>query len=112
LGEVISPMQPLPDGYEEERYSSTQVSIDLGLHVDYYDPISVFVHFGFYSAQDTILAAKFDGRNTSRYRYRYEVVSGMAYGGGLEYIWSNTLSFAVGYHTRKGIFGRVVYTWW
>lgn len=108
----INPGQALPEGYTSDSYNSIQVTIDLGVHIDYYDPISIFIHGGFFNASDTVLAVNHDGGFTNRYFWRVETISGFAWGAGLEYIYSNSVSFALGYHTRKGLIGRVVFTWW
>lgn len=107
-GVVISANQPLPSGYESESYTSIDVYADAGFHIDFY-PYSAFAHIGFFTAQDSILAKNIE--TGSRYRYATRSESGMSFGGGLEYIYSKNLTFGAGYHTRRGIFARIMYTW-
>lgn len=107
-GVIISPNQPLPSGYEADRYTSIDVFGDLGFHYDFY-PFSAFAMLGFYNAQDSILAKNIE--TGSRFRYATETKSGMSFGLGGEYIYSDNITIGAGYHTRRGIFARFTYTW-
>jgi hypothetical protein len=108
VGVVISQNQPLPSGYESQSYTAIDVFLDAGFHIDFY-PYSAFAQIGFFTSQDTILAKNLE--TGSRYRYATSSDAGMSFGGGLEYIYSKNLTFGAGYHTRRGIFARVMYTW-
>lgn len=107
-GVVLSANQPLPSGYEEDRYTSIDVFGDVGLHYDFY-PYSAFVQIGFYNAQDSILAKNIE--SGSKYRYKVENSAGISWGLGLEYIFTKSITVGAGYHTRRGGFARLTYTW-
>lgn len=109
-GELISAGQPLPNGYEEESFTTTVIGFDAGFHYDFTPYWSAFAQVGFYSATDTVLA-----RNISDnvyYRYRHETESGIAFGLGAEYAVSEQIVVGAGYHTRRGGFLRFTYQWW
>ena len=108
-GVTITPNQPLPNGYSEDRYTSIDVYFDAGYHYDFY-PYSVFAQVGFYSAQDSILAKNME--TGSKYFYATESTSGFCFGLGGEYIVNDQVTLGVGYHTRRGGFARFTYTWW
>lgn len=105
----INPMQPLPSGYEEEKYGALLVTADLGLHYDITENIGLFASVGYYSATDTLLA--YDFRKDVRYYYKYFVSDGVAFSLGGDYFITDQIKAGLGYHTRRGIFARLSYIW-
>lgn len=108
-GVNINPMQPLPSGYEEEKYGALLVTADLGFHYDITDYIGLFASVGYYSATDTILA--YNPTKDVRYYYKYYVSDGLAFSFGGDYFFTETIKAGLGYHTRRGIFARISYIW-
>lgn len=105
----INPMQPLPNGYEEERYGALLVTADLGFHYDITENIGLFASIGYYSATDTLLAYNYT--KDIRYYYKYYVSDGVALGVGGDYFVTDDIKAGLGYHTRRGIFARLSYIW-
>lgn len=105
----ISPSQPLPMGFEEDKYTKILVTGDLGFYVDILDPFILFASIGFYSQQDTILAK--DVQEGYRYYYKYYNSSGVAFGIGANYVLDDQFEIGLGYHTKRGVFARVTYYW-
>lgn len=105
----INPMQPLPNGYEEEKYGALLVTADLGFHYDITENIGLFASIGYYSATDTLLAH--DYNKDVRYYYKYHVSDGLAFSLGGDYFVSDDIKAGLGYHTRRGIFARLSYIW-
>ena len=101
--------QPLPPGYEEERFMSMMINGDLMFYMDYFEQFSFNASIGFYSKNDTILA-----KNTatgSRYIYNNETQSGLCFGIGAEYVLQDYLNVGAGYHTQRGVVVRLTYLW-
>lgn len=105
----ISPSQPLPSGYEEDKYTKILVTGDLGFYVDILDPFILFASVGFYSQQDTILAKEI--QTGYHYYYKYYNSSGVAFGVGANYVWDDQFEIGLGYHTKRGVFARITYYW-
>jgi len=105
----ITPSQPLPAGYVEDKYTKILVTADLGFYVDILDPFIIFASVGFYSQQDTILAKEFN--SDVRYYYKYYNSSGVAFGVGANYVLNDVFEIGLGYHTKRGVFARVTYYW-
>lgn len=112
VGVNISPNQPLPNGYYEDRYTGIIVTFDGSLHYEYY-PWNFFASVGYYTQQDSILAkhVSSDGRILGRYRYRVENSQGIAFGGGANYYLTDNLGIGLGLHTKRGIYAQLVYVW-
>jgi hypothetical protein len=109
-GVTIRRDQPLPNGYEEERFLSTMINVDAMFFLDWTENVSFNVSLGYYSANDSILAKNIV--SGSRYIYRNEVKSGMCYGVGLEYVIHVSANIGMGYHTERGFVFRATYIWW
>jgi len=105
----INPMQPLPNGYEEEKYGALLVTADLGFHYDITENIGLFASIGYYSSTDTLLAYNYN--NYIRYYYKYYVSDGIAFSVGGDYFLTDQIKAGLGYHTRRGIFARISYIW-
>lgn len=105
----INPMQPLPTGYEEEKYGALLVTADLGFHYDITENIGLFASVGYYSSTDTLLA--YDYKKDIRYYYKHYVSDGIAFSVGGDYFVTEDIKAGLGYHTRRGIFARISYIW-
>ncbi|MEN6295256.1 MAG: hypothetical protein ABFD61_03895 [Chloroherpetonaceae bacterium] len=105
----IYPTQPLPNGYEEDKYSKIIVTGDLAFYLDRLDPFIIFASVGFYSQQDSILAKNI--QTGDRYYYKYYNTSGASFGLGVNYVYSDQFQIGLGYHTKRGVFARVTYYW-
>ncbi len=105
----INPMQPLPTGYEEEKYGALLVTADLGFHYDITENIGLFASIGYYSSTDTLLAYNYT--RDLRYYYKYYVSDGIAFSLGGDYFITDDIKAGLGYHTRRGIFARISYIW-
>lgn len=105
----INPSQPLPNGYEEERYPAIILTADLGLHYDLNEQIGLFANVGVYSQQDTLIGKNYT--NGNRYYWKYYNSSGLAFGGGVDYAFAEQLIAGIGYHTKRGVFARISYFW-
>jgi len=105
----ITPTQPLPGGYVEDKYTKIIVTGDLGFYVDILDPFIIFASVGFYSQQDTILAKEI--QTGYHYFYKYYNSSGVAFGIGANYVLNDVFEIGLGYHTKRGVFARVTYYW-
>lgn len=105
----INPMQPLPNGYEEEKYGALLVTADLGFHYDITENIGLFASIGYYSSTDTLLAYNYS--KDIRYYYKYYVSDGIAFSVGGDYFLTDQIKAGLGYHTRRGIFARISYIW-
>jgi hypothetical protein len=108
-GVVINRNQPLPGGYEEERFMSTMIHADLMLYFDYFESLSFNGSVGFYSKNDTILAKNIT--TGSRYIYRNETESGLCFGLGAEYVLNDYLNIGAGFHSQRGVAFRLTYLW-
>lgn len=107
-GVDIRPNEPLPSGYVAEEFTGVGVFGDVGFYLAYLRTLNFFVNVGYYSQQDTILARSPDGLY---YRYGYKASDGLTFGGGAEYTVSRWFRLAAGFHTRRGVFTRLTYTW-
>ena len=105
----INPMQPLPTGYEEEKYGALLVTADLGFHYDITEDIGLFASIGYYSATDTLLAYNYT--KDIRYFYKHYVSDGVAFSLGGDYFVTDVIKAGLGYHTRRGVFARISYIW-
>ncbi len=101
--------QPLPSGFEEERFLSMMIDADLMLYFDLAETISFNASIGFYSKNDTILAKNI--QNGSRFIYDNETESGLCFGLGAEYVLQESINVGAGYHTQRGILFRLTYLW-
>lgn len=109
-GETISQNNPLPDGYVEDSYTTTVLGFDLGFHYDITPLWSVNAQVGYFSKTDTVLAKNLN--DGVFYRYKHETESGMAFGAGAEYAFTDQIVMGAGYHSRRGVYLRGTYTWW
>lgn len=107
-GVRLNPNEPLPTGYSESEYTGTSVFGDIGYHLAYLETLTFFANVGFYSQQDTVLARSPEG---TYYRYATRSSDGITFGAGAEFVMSRWVRLAVGYHTKRGVFGRFTYTW-
>ncbi len=109
VGERFSPSQPLPKGYYADRAPGTAVFIDGSYYLPYLTPFNFFATVGFFAQNDTLLAVSNESGNAF---YRgYGQNSGVTFGGGIEYRNSEWIRTAVGYHSKRGVFFRLAYTW-
>jgi outer membrane protein assembly factor BamA len=108
-GTGINASQPLPVGYSQESYSALIVTGDFGFNYEIVPKITAFASIGYYSQQDTILAH--DYKQDLRYYYKYYTSSGLCYSIGGEYAITDDINVGIGYHTKRGVFGRIAYTW-
>lgn len=112
-GQVISPNQPLPSGFWEEKHEALIVAADLSYYYDNFAPWTAFVSVGGFSQQDTVLAVHRPQSSSKdeRFFYRVENSSGVCFGGGVLYDINEMSSIGLGYHTKRGVFARFDYFW-
>lgn len=112
-GVDITPSEPLPSGYEEDRI--TTILLDINAHFFYNlkafdaERVTLFGTVGYYAQNDTILAK--DISTGFRYRYRSDTRSGLQVGGGIEYEFNLKLNVGVGFLSRRGLLLRAAYVW-
>jgi hypothetical protein len=112
-GVDITPSEPLPAGYEDDRI--TTILVDLNAHFFYNlkeldaERITLFGTVGYFAQNDTILAK--DISTGFRYRYRSDTKSGLQVGGGIEYEFNLKLNVGAGFLSRRGLLLRVAYVW-
>lgn len=108
-GVVINRNQPLPQGFEEDKFLSTMITADALLYADLFEKISLNASIGFYSRNDSILAKRVD--TGSRYIYKNETDAGLCFGVGAEYVLNDKLNIGAGFHTERGAIIRFTYLW-
>jgi hypothetical protein len=109
LGVRFSPSEALPTGYHEDNAPGSAVFIDASYYLPYLKPFTLFATFGFYAQNDTLLAV--DNQSGNAFYRGYAKMSGATFGGGIEYQNSQWIRTAVGYHSKRGVFFRLAYTW-
>lgn len=105
----IDRSQPLPVGFEEEKFLSMMINADVLFYFDLAETISFNGSLGFYSKNDTILAKNVE--NGSRFIYKNETESGLCWGLGAEYVLQENINIGGGYHSQRGLTFRVTYLW-
>ena len=109
IGERFSQSEPLPEGYYADNAPGQGVYIDASYYLPYLEPFTIFATVGFYAQQDTLIAVSYDSGNAF---YRGGTTkSGPTFGGGIEYYNSQWIRTAFGYHSKRGFFFRLAYTW-
>ncbi len=101
--------QPLPNGYEEEKFLSMMINGDIIFYFDLHEKVSFNLSAGYYSRNDSILAKNIV--SGSRYIYRNQVESGMCFGLGAEYVLHDNFNIGAVYHSERGLLFRLTYIW-
>jgi hypothetical protein len=101
--------QPLPSGYEEEKFLSMMLAGDLIFYMDYFEKLSFNASIGYYSRNDSILAKNIT--TGSRYIYSNVTESGLCFGLGAEYVLNDNFNAGAGFHTQRGVVIRLTYLW-
>lgn len=107
-GVIITPHQPLPTGYVEDKYEALMFTVDLAYNYDIED-FTIYGSLGYFTAQDSVLAKNIN--TNDRYSYKVENSSGISVGLGGYYSLNEWICLGLGYNTKRGIFGQFVYTW-
>jgi hypothetical protein len=99
----------MPLGYSRTRVPGNAVFVDAGYYLSYLQTLNFFVIVGFYAQNNTFLAYQ---NNSGAYYYISTAkTDGFTFGGGMELKMSDWIRTAVGYHTKRGVFLRLAYTW-
>ena len=102
-------LQPSVKDFEEKKYTSNVVSIDLSYYYDLNDDFSLYGSIGYYSQADTILAYYYE--DDSFYRYKNENVSGITFGAGFQYFISKYMTLGLAYHNKRGALLQLGFYW-
>ncbi len=108
-GVSFDPTEDMPLGFSRTRVPGNAVFVDAGYYLNYLETLNFFVIVGFYAQTNTYLAYE---NNTGAYYYMSTIkTDGYTFGGGMELKLSDWIRFAAGYHTKRGVFLRLAYTW-
>lgn len=100
--------EPLPQGYSRTRVPGKAVFVDAGYYLNL-ETLNFFILFGFFAQSNTNLAYN---NQTSTYYYLNQTKNdGYTLGGGMEGKLSPWIRLAGGYHSKRGFFLRIAYTW-
>ncbi|HRP02269.1 MAG TPA: hypothetical protein PLE30_06430 [Candidatus Kapabacteria bacterium] len=106
-GIKINRNEPLPNGFREDKYTSTLMCIDVNGYYEQFLPVILTASIGYYSQTDTVTAFQLSTGN--RYLYKAETNSGLSFGIGAEYQINDIISAGAMFHTRRGILIRMTY---
>lgn len=108
-GITFDPTGNLPTGFSRTRVPGKAVFVDAGYYLNYLETLNFFVIVGFYAQNNTVLALQ---NSSGAYYYVATIKSdGYTLGGGMELKLSDWIRFAGGYHSKRGVFLRLAYTW-
>lgn len=108
--EGIYANSPLPPNYDGKSYPALIVTGDFSFHYEVIKKVTAFGSIGFYSQQDTVLA--WDFTDDVYYYWKYTKKSGVCFGLGADFDYSDILKVGLGYHTKRGLFARITYFWY
>lgn len=106
----LSQTEPLPNGYVSEKYVGLIVTGDLSIFLESFGDFIVSGSVGYYSQADSILAK--DIVTGDRVRWKTEVYSGLTFGIGFDYPYTENYSIGILAHTKRGIGIRFSYIWY
>ncbi len=106
-GSKINRNEPLPNGFREDRYTTTLMCIDLNGYYEQFLPFIITASLGYFSQTDTLTA--FQIATSNRYFYRHESTSGLSFGIGAEYQINDIISAGAMFHSKRGLLFRVTY---
>jgi len=101
--------EEMPIGYSLARVPGNAVFVDAGYYLSYLQTLNYFVIVGFYAQNNTYLAL--DNSSGGYYYISTAKTDGLTFGGGMELKCSNWVRLALGYHSKRGVFLRMAYTW-
>ncbi|MEI6089916.1 MAG: hypothetical protein WCR42_05665 [bacterium] len=108
-GVTFDPSGDMPTGYSRTLVPGNAVFVDAGYYLSYLQTLNYFVIVGFYAQNNTFLA--YETSSGSYYYVASAKTDGFTFGGGMELRMSDWIRMAVGYHTKRGVFLRLAYTW-
>ncbi len=106
---------PLPKQYEYEEYKFTYILVTTELYYfwEIFDDFIITPSLGFYVQQDSVLARSLRDNDYGLLYYlgKTENKTGITFGLGIDYYYSDDMVVGLGYNYRRGLFARIAYYW-